>query len=54
MQNAYKILVANPEGKRPLGRPRYGWADNIKMDPTYVRVWIQFNWLRIGPVNRLL
>jgi hypothetical protein len=26
------ILVGNPEGKRPLERPRHGWVDNIKMD----------------------
>jgi hypothetical protein len=30
--NAYRILVGNPEGKRPLGRPRRRWVDNIKMD----------------------
>jgi hypothetical protein len=28
----YRILVGNPEGKRPLGRPRRRWVDNIKMD----------------------
>jgi hypothetical protein len=27
-----RILVGNPEGKRPLGRPRRRWVDNIKMD----------------------
>jgi hypothetical protein len=27
----YRILVGNPEGKRPLGRPRRRWVDNIKM-----------------------
>jgi hypothetical protein len=31
-KNAYRILVGKPEGKRPLGRPRRRWADNIKMD----------------------
>jgi hypothetical protein len=31
-RNAYRILVGNPEGKRPLGRPRRRWEDNIKMD----------------------
>jgi hypothetical protein len=31
-RNAYRILVGNPEGKRPLGRPRRRWVDNIKMD----------------------
>jgi hypothetical protein len=31
-RNAYKILLGKPEGKRPLGRPRRAWVDNIKMD----------------------
>jgi hypothetical protein len=31
-RNAYRILVGKPEGKRPLGRPRPRWVDNIKMD----------------------
>jgi hypothetical protein len=31
-QNAYMILVGNPDGKRPLGRPRHRGEDNIKMD----------------------
>jgi hypothetical protein len=31
-RNAYRILVGNPEGKRPLGRPRRAWVDNIKMN----------------------
>jgi hypothetical protein len=29
--NAYRLLVGNPEGKRPLGRPRHRGEDNIKM-----------------------
>jgi hypothetical protein len=29
---AYRILVGRPEGRRPLGRPRLRWEDNIKMD----------------------
>ena len=28
----YRVLVGKPEGKRPLGRPRLRWGDNIKMD----------------------
>jgi hypothetical protein len=28
----YRILVGKPEGKRPLGRPRRRWVDNIKID----------------------
>jgi hypothetical protein len=31
-RNACTILVGKPEGKRPLGRPRRRWVDNIKMD----------------------
>ena len=28
----HRVLVGKPEGKRPLGRPRHRWEDNIKMD----------------------
>jgi len=28
----YRLLVGKPEGKRPMGRPRRRWEDNIKMD----------------------
>jgi hypothetical protein len=31
-KNAYRLLVDKPEGKRPLGRPRRRWVDNIKID----------------------
>jgi hypothetical protein len=31
-RGVYRILVGKPEGKRPLGRPRLIWEDNIKMD----------------------
>jgi hypothetical protein len=31
-RNAYRLLVGKPEGKRPLGRLRRRWLDNIKMD----------------------
>jgi hypothetical protein len=30
-RNAYRILLGRPEGKRPLGRPRRKWVDNIKI-----------------------
>jgi hypothetical protein len=30
-RNAYRILVGKPEGKRPLGRHRHRWEDNIRM-----------------------
>jgi hypothetical protein len=32
MRNAYSMLVGKPEGKRPLGRPRRRWKDNIRME----------------------
>jgi hypothetical protein len=31
-RGVYRVLVGRPEGKRPLGRPRRRWDDNIKMD----------------------
>jgi hypothetical protein len=31
-KNAYGLLVGKPEGKRPLGKPKRRWVDNIKMD----------------------
>ena len=31
-RGAYRVLVGKPEGKRPLGRPRRRWVDNIRMD----------------------
>jgi hypothetical protein len=32
VRGAYNILVGRSEGRRPLGRPRHRWEDNIKMD----------------------
>jgi hypothetical protein len=31
-RNVYRLLVGKPEGKRPLGRPRRRWIDNIEME----------------------
>jgi hypothetical protein len=31
-RGAYRALVGKPEGRRPLGRPRHRWKNNIKMD----------------------
>jgi len=31
-KDVYRVLVGKSEGKRPLGRPRHRWEDNIKMD----------------------
>jgi hypothetical protein len=46
----YRILVGKPEGKKPLGRPRRRWEDNIKMDlgEEGCGVWTGLSWLRIG------
>jgi hypothetical protein len=48
-------MVGKSEGKRPLGRPRSRWMDNIKMD---IRengmVWTGSIWLRIGTSGGLL
>jgi hypothetical protein len=42
----HRVLVGRPEGKRPLGRPRHRWEDNIKMDLQEVEGghedWIEF------------
>jgi hypothetical protein len=31
-RGVYRVLVGKPEGKRPLGRPRHRWEDNIRLD----------------------
>jgi hypothetical protein len=36
-RGVYRVLVGKPERKRPLGRPRRGWEDNIKVDLQEVR-----------------
>jgi hypothetical protein len=44
-RGVYRVLVGRPEGKRPLGRPRRRWEDNIKMDLRKIEIdgvnWIQ-------------
>jgi hypothetical protein len=49
-RNAYRILVGKPEGKRPLGRPRRRWVDNIKINLREIEwdgmVWINLDWDR--------
>ena len=46
----YRVLVRKPDGKRPLGRSRRRWEDNIKMDLQEVEwgIRVGFIWLRIG------
>ena len=54
-RGAYKILVGKLEGKRPLGRPRRRWENNIKMDLKSFRwAWIRLIRRRIGTGGGLL
>jgi hypothetical protein len=46
-RNAYMILVGKPEGKRPLGRPRRRWVDNIKLDLGEVG-WDGVDWIDLA------
>jgi hypothetical protein len=46
-RGAYGILVGRPEGRRPLGKPRRGWEDNIKMDLQEVG-WMGMNWIELA------
>jgi hypothetical protein len=49
MRNANKILVEKPEGKRPLGRQRQRWEDNIRILGKYgVKVWTGCIYIRTG------
>jgi hypothetical protein len=52
----YGVLVGKPEGKRPLGRPRSRWEDNIRMDLHEVDmgVWTESSWLRIETRDKQL
>jgi hypothetical protein len=43
-EESYRILVGTPEGKRPLGRPRRRWVDNIKMDHREIG-WDGMDWI---------
>jgi hypothetical protein len=54
-RNVYRLFVGKPDGKRPLGRPRRRWIDNIKMDLLEIGVlWTGLVWLRIGTGGELL
>jgi hypothetical protein len=46
-RGAYRVLVGRPEGRRPLGRPRHRWEDNIKMDFEEVG-WGSMDWIDIA------
>jgi hypothetical protein len=43
-RNDYRLLVGKPGGKRPLGRPRRRWVDNIRMDLEEVG-WGDVDWI---------
>jgi hypothetical protein len=46
-RNAYRILVRKPGGKRPLGRPRHRWVDNIKINFGEIG-WDGRDWIKLA------
>jgi hypothetical protein len=46
-RSVYRVLVGKPEGKKPLGRPRCRWEDNIKMDLQEVGYW-GMDWIQLA------
>jgi hypothetical protein len=46
-RGAYRALVGKPEGRRPIGRPRRRWEDNIKMDVREVG-WGGVGWISLA------
>jgi hypothetical protein len=44
---AYRLLVGNPEGRRPIGRPRRRWVDNIRTDLAEVG-WSNVDWIGLA------
>jgi hypothetical protein len=46
-RGVYRLLVRNPEGRRPLGRPRRRWEDNIKKDLKEV-VYEDMDWINVA------
>jgi hypothetical protein len=46
-RSAYRLLVGKPEGKRPLGRPRHRWMDNIRMEFVVVE-WGDVDWIGLA------
>jgi hypothetical protein len=46
-RNTYRILVGKQERKRPLGRPRCRWVDNVKIDLRETR-WDGMNWIDLA------
>jgi hypothetical protein len=52
-RNAYRILVGKPEGKRPQGRPRRRWVNNIKMDLREMG-WDGMDWIDLAQGRALV
>jgi hypothetical protein len=52
-RNAYRLLVGKPEEKRPLGRPRRRWLDNIRMDLVEVG-WGDVDWIGLALAAQLV
>jgi hypothetical protein len=46
-RGVYRVLVGMPEGKKPLGRPRRRWEDNIKLDLREIRIDV-VNWIQLA------
>jgi hypothetical protein len=46
-RNGYRILAGKPEGKRPLGRPRRRWEDNIRIDLREIE-WGGIDWIDLA------
>jgi hypothetical protein len=46
-RNVYMVLMGKPEGKRPLGRPRYRWEDGIRMDLREIG-WGSVEWIQLA------
>jgi hypothetical protein len=46
-RKVYKVLVGKPEGKRPLGRPRHRWEDEIRMDLREIGLG-DVDWIRLA------
>jgi hypothetical protein len=49
-RNACRILVGKPEEKKPLGKPRHRWVDNIKMDLREIE-WDGVDWIDLRSEN---
>ena len=49
-RGVYRVWVGKPEGRRPLGRPKHRWEDNINMDLQEVR-WEDLDWTDLAQVS---